>query len=474
LNLFECPEYESISIGLIHFDTNIIDLKSGLSREFDPISNPSKYPQSLKYGETIHKEENFFVQNLREVKFRVEKKSGKTFVIFVESKGAEFDLEDYTNFSCIKIQIVKQLAKINELNKLLEKNNFSYTIKKVERESNDEFHIDFILEHIQTEDLVELKKLTTGEQIILLFIIWEFRCKNDDKTVLLLDEPDSHLHPAEIKALIERLKKMQNVQVMMTTHNPVSLEFVEIKNIVQLTKVGEKKILVKSIQNKSDIIKDISDDLFYIKEKFKRIFVEGLDAPFYDLIAKNCIKCDTRLPYKFQGVGNKEFRQIFLKSNNDEDTPDYNLNEFLFGINDGDAEITEAKEYYEIFKDLFVFNSDKTTDIKEFNDNYARLARYNIENYIFDPVNLIFAIKDKVLESEYFKQPNVKKYLEEIKEFKTIIEFLNSGGDKQTRESRVEQLNQVMKETNDFLIEKVYLKTMLIYFSKYYNYSFFF
>jgi 16S rRNA G966 N2-methylase RsmD len=38
------------------------------------------------------------------------------------------------------------------------------------------------------------------------------------------------------------------------------------------------------------------------------------------------------------------------------------------------------------------------TDIKEFNDNYARLARYNIENYIFDPVNLIFAIKDRLLQ----------------------------------------------------------------------------
>ena len=56
------------------------------------------------------------------------------------------------------------------------------------------------------------------------------------KRIVLLDEPDAHMHPRLIKKFIDLILFSDvfdylNIQLIMTTHNPLTLSFVPIENV---------------------------------------------------------------------------------------------------------------------------------------------------------------------------------------------------------------------------------------------------
>ena len=144
-------------------------------------------------------------------------------------------------------------------------------------------------------------------------------------------------------------------------------------------------ISIKPTQNKQQLIQDVSGNLFYLKEKFKIVFVEGVndDVEFYRIVFSNYLKTNNlhlSIPIHFQGMGDKNFNQIFRKKKLD---PSHKIDEFIFEINDGDFLIREPYEHY---------NQVYNTEI-EYQDNFKRLSRYSFENYLYDPISLIFVIK---------------------------------------------------------------------------------
>jgi AAA15 family ATPase/GTPase len=65
--------------------------------------------------------------------------------------------------------------------------------------------------------------------------MWKFEGypRLTDKIVYLLDEPDCHLHPGAVQPMIEavqNLSKKMKIQVIMTTHNPITLNFLNDDN----------------------------------------------------------------------------------------------------------------------------------------------------------------------------------------------------------------------------------------------------
>ena len=116
--------------------------------------------------------------------------------------------------------------------------------------------IEYYLKDGQTH-LSEDHKLSPGENLILLLELWRIHAKilrhNSGKTVddqimpfpntsklriLLLDEPDSHMYPSLIKDFIDLLSNKDldyfRFQVIMTTHNPVTISFVPIESIFEM------------------------------------------------------------------------------------------------------------------------------------------------------------------------------------------------------------------------------------------------
>lgn len=77
------------------------------------------------------------------------------------------------------------------------------------------------------EDLIKIfNKLSSGHAIIILTLIQLIE-KVDNKTLVLLDEPESHLHPPLLSAFIRAVSKlviMRNAVVVCVTHSPIVLQ----------------------------------------------------------------------------------------------------------------------------------------------------------------------------------------------------------------------------------------------------------
>lgn len=143
----------------------------------------------------------------------------------------------------------------------------------------------------------KIEAFSAGENIrFLLILLDEFRGAikarldtfNKPKRVILLDEPDCHMHPTAVKQLIYMFKhvfvKKFNIQVIMTTHSPMTVSLVDSKSLFYMH-YDEKS-------SRSRIVRDLSqtqislslaprfDDLF----RYRIVFNEGNDAKFYQCI----------------------------------------------------------------------------------------------------------------------------------------------------------------------------------------------
>jgi Leucine-rich repeat (LRR) protein len=318
----------------------------------------------------------------------------------------------------------------------------------------------------------ENHKLSPGESLILLLELWRIHAeylKQENQTrpfrtklrIVLLDEPDCHMHPSLIKEFIRLLTNNDlnylKFQVIMSTHNPVCISFIPLENIFEMKRDQQSsQIIIDKISNKSELIRDVSEDLIFIKEKFKIVFIEGggrgEDEAFYSLV-NLIVNKDIYIPIKFQEMGNCQFNQIFIKDVNQNSS--YKIDEFIFGINDGDFNIPNAYRFFRL-KNKY---TESKTENEKFQNNFKRLERYSFENYVYDPINFFFAInhlikknlvvlKENQVVSDYIN--NVKVFLKEIESYQNINDFIKADIEKAKL-----ILNKLLKDTSDFFLEKV-------------------
>jgi Leucine-rich repeat (LRR) protein/energy-coupling factor transporter ATP-binding protein EcfA2 len=326
---------------------------------------------------------------------------------------------------------------------------------------------NFAIEYYLGYDL-NIHKLSDGEYLILLIELWRVHAKklkelnekhsrpvNNKLRILLLDEPDAHIHPSLIKEFIDLITSNEleylNFQVIMTTHRPATVNFVNLENIYELKLIDDtNKRVIVPVEKKSVIIQNISDDLFYIKEKFKFIYVEGEkkeDQTFYEFILNLKTNKQKLFPVKFVEMGGKKFNQLFRIDNNQDLANENKLDEFLFGINDGDYLIEEARDFFKI--------ADIYDCMDNYQDNFKRLNRYCMENYIYDPINLSFALNHFIKDKNHLKKDNSNglydvfvDFIQEIKAFNNINEFIINKKDYKAI------FDSYLKDINLILIEK--------------------
>ncbi|QGP62085.1 putative ATP-binding protein involved in virulence (plasmid) [Piscirickettsia salmonis] len=95
-----------------------------------------------------------------------------------------------------------------------------------------------------TEKLI--KKMSSGHLIVLLTIT-RLISKVEEKTLVLIDEPESHLHPPLLSAFITALSGLlynRNGVAIIATHSPVVLQEVPKNCVWKIHRVG-KKINIK-------------------------------------------------------------------------------------------------------------------------------------------------------------------------------------------------------------------------------------
>ncbi|MNE76520.1 hypothetical protein D3C80_1727600 [compost metagenome] len=82
--------------------------------------------------------------------------------------------------------------------------------------------------------------MSSGHAIVLLTIT-KLVARVDEKTLVLFDEPESHLHPPLLSALIRSLRRLltnRNAVAIIATHSPVVLQEIPQSCVWKITRLG--------------------------------------------------------------------------------------------------------------------------------------------------------------------------------------------------------------------------------------------
>lgn len=234
-----------------------------------------------------------------------------------------------------------------------------------------------------TNVVINAMDLSSGEKVILQVVLWLFIAGKDGllPKLLLLDEPDAHLHPSMttqfLDTLVEVLVKRHGIRVIMTTHSPSTVALAPEGSIFRLDRGGS------SVQpaSRTEMISVLTSGLITVARTSKFCFVEDVDdVDFYETVygvltdygpSKDPRALNPGIPIAFVpvSVGKGVNKQSGGKTVVDKWVAKLDaepLSRTFLGIVDRDASNAAGPR-------IFV------------------LERYSFENYLLDPLN-IFAL----------------------------------------------------------------------------------
>jgi Leucine-rich repeat (LRR) protein/energy-coupling factor transporter ATP-binding protein EcfA2 len=252
-------------------------------------------------------------------------------------------------------------------------------------------------------------KLSPGEYLIVLIELWRIHAKkqkeineiekrpiNNKLRILLLDEPDAHMHPSLIKEFIDLISSNDldylNLQVIITTHNPITVSLTPIENLFELKRDSNNHLNLTKIKNKKTAILSLTEHLISVDLPIRLVFVEATDDKlFYELLHNYLLK----IKFNFNITG--EFRLLFIAGVTSEKKD--SCKTFVKGIVEKCVNHGKIEHMFGIV--------DKDNDINEKKANIQVLKRYSLENYLFDPINIyLYLLLNKIESNEI--QTNIK------------------------------------------------------------------
>jgi predicted ATPase len=109
------------------------------------------------------------------------------------------------------------------------------------------------------------KKLSSGHSIILLVMV-KIITGLQEKTVIIIDEPESHLHPPLLSAFVRTLSKLlmeENAIAILATHSPVVLQELPSDCVWRIDRVGKMVNVDRpSVETFGENISVITRDVF--------------------------------------------------------------------------------------------------------------------------------------------------------------------------------------------------------------------
>lgn len=118
---------------------------------------------------------------------------------------------------------------------------------------------------ININNNLESETLSEGEKkLLLLMIILEV--VGDENSLILLDEPDSHIHLSRKEEIQKLLSKYTNRENIITTHSPTLTHSFEIKHIAMLIKNNENDSQIES-KEKQEIIYELTKGTWSYQEQ---------------------------------------------------------------------------------------------------------------------------------------------------------------------------------------------------------------
>ncbi len=268
------------------------------------------------------------------------------------------------------------------VNNIMSINGIQYHFKEIPKGGyDDSVTFDFQLHKNDTDEVIPFQDLSSGERVIVGLVLKLFTSEYYQDTlnfpdIIVLDEPDAHLHPEMSKLLLDVLEKVfvkkHGIRVIMTTHSPSTVALAPESCIYELRNGSESSL--KNI-SKDDALKMLTGFIPTLSidyKNHKQVFVESpTDVFYYQSIYNKHVQSQGLKPILYfisnaQGKGNCSSVYSIVSDIRESG------NTTSFGIVDWDLDNKSDAN-------IFVHGSEE---------------RYSIENYLLDPVYLIVLLMD--------------------------------------------------------------------------------
>tara|TARA_R110001583_G_scaffold169732_1_gene322562 strand:- start:207 stop:2051 length:1845 start_codon:yes stop_codon:yes gene_type:complete len=238
-----------------------------------------------------------------------------------------------------------------------------------------------VLKNIDNGEPIHFSDLSSGEKVLVSLVFWLFNSSDSGvfPKILLLDEPDAHLHPSMTKQFLYVLKNVlcdkYDVRVIMTTHSPSTVAIAPEESLFLMKKDGDR--VEKVVKDSALSILTAGVPSFSVNyENRRQIFVESpYDVTFYEMLYQKLnsyLIPEISLTFISSGESRTDKNGIKIANCgqviNICETLRSGGNNFVWGIIDWDTENEPDK--YAFIKVL------------------GNKNRYAIENYLFDPLLL--------------------------------------------------------------------------------------
>lgn len=173
---------------------------------------------------------------------------------------------------------------------------------------------------IQIDDDITVEQLSEGEKkLILVKTVLEIL--SDEKTLVLMDEPDAHLHEGRKPALCNMMREYPNRQIVIATHSPIMAQIANEKELLMLElENGKSTILtdekIEKIKKLSGTSWDIIGQGMMLKSNRPLVVFEGKTDVKYVKRAIDLLKNDNpsydQLQVDFMSAGGADNMQFFI------------------------------------------------------------------------------------------------------------------------------------------------------------------
>lgn len=226
--------------------------------------------------------------------------------------------------------------------------------------------------------------LSSGEKVLLQLTLWLFSSSKEGvfPKLLLLDEPDAHLHPSMtvqfLDVISEVLVRKHGVRVIMTTHSPSTVALAPDNAIFQLER-GQP--YVKLVTDRAEIISVLTAGLITVSPATRFCFVEDEDdVNFYNGVLD--VLTDTG-PSKDPRAIRAAPSLVFIAAS---------IGKGATKISGGESVVRKWIEKLDAEPLTSTFLGVLDRDVGTTPSKRLKvLGRYSFENYLLDPV-LVFAV----------------------------------------------------------------------------------
>jgi ABC-type cobalamin/Fe3+-siderophores transport system ATPase subunit len=232
---------------------------------------------------------------------------------------------------------------------------------------------------------IPVTKLSPGEEIQLVMLLWRydkgFTGRAKENGIMLLDEPDAHLHPSLVSDLINAYRNefvsKQGVQIILTTHNPTTVSMVNKENIFIMSE-DNGQATIKPATSKEKALRCLLPPHIGVHDRTRVVFVDSdEDEIFFDVAYQ-----------VFQRMTNPKisYRLLFTPLCPSGITTGARVAEFVNRLT--------HEETSQTFSDcVFGIAVATSTNHSREKSNVFHLDRCNVLSFIYDPVHLYFVFE---------------------------------------------------------------------------------